>query len=46
MDPLILLIQAAALLLFYQVFMAKDRDKLDAFGHDVYAKGKKGESAG
>ncbi len=41
MDPVIILLSIAALLLVYQVFFVKDYDKLDAFGHEVYAKTKK-----
>ena len=40
MDPVIILIVIAALLLVYQLFLAKDPDKLDAYGHEVYKKGK------
>jgi hypothetical protein len=40
MDPIIILLTIAALLLVYQLFMAKDRDKLDAYGHEVYKKHK------
>ncbi len=38
MDPVIVLTGIAVILLAYQLFLAKDRDKLDAYGHDVYAK--------
>ena len=41
MDPVIILSFIAGLLLVYQVFVAKDHDKLDAFGHEVYVKHKK-----
>ena len=42
MDPVIILLVIAGILLVYQLFLVKDRDKLDAFGHDVYAKDKRG----
>ncbi len=42
MDPVIVLLSIAALLLVYQLFLVKDYDKLDAFGHEVYAKSKRG----
>ena len=41
MDPIIVLIGIAVILLAYQLFLAKDHDKLDAFGHEVYIKGKR-----
>jgi hypothetical protein len=31
MDPVIVLVAIAAVLLFYQLFLAKDRDALDAY---------------
>lgn len=42
MDPVIVLSGIAVVLLAYQLFLAKDRDKLDAQGHEVYMKGKRG----
>ena len=42
MDPVIILLTIAAGLLVYQLFLAKDRDKLDAYGHEVYMKEKRG----
>jgi Tfp pilus assembly protein PilO len=36
MDPVIVLIVIAVVLLAYQLFLSKDYDKLDAFGHEVY----------
>ena len=35
MDPIIILVLIAAILLMYQLFYAKDPDKLDAYGHEV-----------
>ncbi len=40
MDPIVILLTIAALLLVYQLFLAKDPDKLDAYGHEVYKKQK------
>ncbi len=40
MDPIIILATIAALLLMYQLFYAKDSDKLDAYGHEVNKKEK------
>ena len=40
MDPVIILLVVALVLLVYQLFLAKDHDKLDAYGHEVYKKGK------
>ena len=42
MDPIIVLIGIAVILLAYQLFLAKDHDKLDAYGHDVYVKERRG----
>jgi hypothetical protein len=36
MDPVIILSGIAIVLLAYQLFLAKDHDKLDAYGHEVY----------
>jgi Tfp pilus assembly protein PilO len=36
MDPVIVLIGIAIVLLAYQLLLAKDHDKLDAYGHEVY----------
>jgi hypothetical protein len=41
MDPVIILLAIAAALLIYQLFISKDRDKLDAHGQDVYSKQKR-----
>ena len=41
MDPVIILLAIAGLLLIYQIFFFKDKDKLDAHGHEVYAKEKR-----
>ena len=45
MDPVIVLVAIAAVLLFYQLFLAKDRDALDAYGHDVNVKEKSDHTA-
>jgi hypothetical protein len=42
MDPLIILIPSAALLLLIQLFLVKDRDQLDPFGKELNSKNKKG----
>ena len=36
MDPIIVLVGIAVVLLAYQLFLAKDLDKLDAYGQEVY----------
>ena len=36
MDPVIVLVGIALMLLAYQLFLAKDRDKLDAYGQEVH----------
>jgi hypothetical protein len=36
MDPVIILSGIAVVLLAYQLFLAKDHDKLDANGQEVY----------
>jgi hypothetical protein len=41
MDPVIILLGIAAVLLIYQLFVAKDNDALDAYGHDINAKEKR-----
>ena len=41
MDPVIILALIAAGLLIYQLFLSKDTEKLDAHGHEVYARNKK-----
>jgi hypothetical protein len=40
MDPVIVLLTIAALLLIYQLFLSKDKEKLDDYGREVYAKNK------
>jgi hypothetical protein len=42
MDPIIILIAIGVVLLAYQLFLAKDYDKLDAYGQEVYMKEKRG----
>jgi hypothetical protein len=42
MDPVIVLIGIAVILLAYQLFLVKDPDKLDAYGHEVNVKQRRG----
>lgn len=42
MDPIIVLVGIAVILLAYQLFLVKDHDKLDAYGQEVYLKERRG----